>query len=104
MANIIKRNIGKPNSLLVTNASIIRVESFVSASPLTRVSARAPAMNPYFSSAIAEETSSFRTVSIRCSSLSRVESIVFASGSLLISSSTSLSRSSSFMARYLGEK
>ena len=48
MANIISKNIGKPNSRLVTKASIIRVLRVTSFSFSVIVSANAPAINPYF--------------------------------------------------------
>ncbi len=50
---IMAMNIGKPNSLLVTIVSMMCVELAVGFSSFTIVSASAPAMNPYFSSAMA---------------------------------------------------
>ena len=99
------RNIGKPKSLLVTIVSKICVEVISELFSLTIVSARAPAMKPYFSLAIAEVISSSGCSWLkRASCWSRRANISLEAGSSRMRFSTSASFSSSFMARYRGEK
>ena len=72
MSHMININIGKPKSLLVTKESIRWVVRAVSLFPKVSVSFNAPEINPYFSFAIADSTSSPNVFSIFILSLSRI--------------------------------
>ena len=103
MKNIMSKNSGYPNILLVNRVSSRRVVSSSLSSSRVRVSASAPAIYPYFSAAISAGTSSLNlslrsTTNWSRSSISRSPCM-----DLRTISSVSLSPSSNFMAIYRGE-